>query len=153
MRNREPDRLLVEQAKGVVMLRYGVSSYESLAALARWAREAHVPLPELAHALVKGVCQGRTTPDDRGLVRWLEHRLRADIGEAADVPPRTGMPPVPMARRGGSGASVRVGGGMGGGIGGDMDGGVDGGVGGGGRQARQWRYASAVHAARALGSP
>ena len=134
------DPVLVEQAKGVVMLRYGVSSYEALAALARWAREAHVSLAELAHALVKGVCQGRATPDSRGLVRWLEHRLRADLDEAATAPP---TPVPPLARRsGGAPAAASVGVGHAGG-----------GVGGGGRAARQWRYSSAVHAARALGSP
>ena len=99
MTDRDRPRL-VEQAKGVVMLRYGVSSYEALAALARWAREAHVSLAELAHALVKGVCQGRATPDSRGLVRWLEHRLRADLDEAATAPrhPCRPWPGGPVAR-------------------------------------------------------
>ena len=102
----ESDRAIVEQAKGAIMLRYGVSSYESLAALARWGREAHVPLPDVAHAMVKGICQGRVTADNQGLVRWLEQRLRVDIGE----------PPTAVG-------------------------------------ARQWRYTSAVHAARDLGTP
>jgi hypothetical protein len=108
------ERAVVEQAKGVIMLRYGVSSYESLAALARWAREAHVSLPEVAHALVKGICQGRVTPETRGMVRWLEQRLRADIGEES----RATAPQAPATTA-----------------------------------ARQWRYVSAVHAARSLASP
>ena len=138
------DAVLVEQAKGVIMLRYGVSSYESLAALAQWAREAHVPIGELAHALVKGVCQGRVTPDTRGLVRWLEQRLRADIGDDATAPPAPAPEPTTVGASGFGGKARRAAGAAGGG---------GGGLGGGGRAARLWRYSSAVHAARALGNP
>jgi hypothetical protein len=144
------DRFVVEQAKGVIMLRYGVSSYESLAALARWGREAHVPLPELAHALVKGVCQGRVMPESRGLVRWLEHRLRADIGEpAAPLPAPPPAPTPPLARRSGSAsappsAPAPRGHGT---LAVESPAGA-----GAGRGPRQWRYSSAVHAARVRGS-
>lgn len=80
-RRRGADGALVEQAKGVLMLRYGVGSYEALAALARWSRDAEVDLPEIARLLVHGVCQGRDGLDDhdRCLVRWIEQRLREDI--------------------------------------------------------------------------
>lgn len=123
----EAERAVVEQAKGAIMLRYGVGSYESLAAMARWAREAHVTLPEVAHALVKGICQGRVTPETEGMVRWLEQRLRVDIGgESAVAVRRSPVATVTPARAPHS--SVATG-------------------------ARQWRYTSAVHAARALGSP
>lgn len=125
----EAARAIVEQAKGAIMLRYGVGSYESLAAMARWAREAHVTLPEVAHALVKGICQGRVTPETEGMVRWLEQRLRVDIGDepttaaarrrstaAEATPTRAPQSPVTTA-------------------------------------SRHWRYTTAVHAARALVSP
>ncbi len=129
------DRAVVEQAKGAIMLRYGVGSYESLAAMARWAREAHVTLPDVAHVLVTGICQGRVTPETRGMVRWLEQRLRAGIGEAPDDIPevrratesthrdtaaRHASPPAPRSPATGAGTG------------------------------RQWRYTSAVHAALAL---
>jgi hypothetical protein len=127
------DRAIVEQAKGVLMLRYGVGSYESLAAMARWAREAHVPLPELANALVKGICQGRVTPGTQGMVRWLEHRLRGDIGEAPGAAGRVGRPHSTVARHAPvhvpRPTAVAA-------AGGD----------------RQWRYTSAAHAARAVGN-
>jgi hypothetical protein len=126
------DRAVVEQAKGVIMLRYGVGSYESLAAMARWAREAQVTLQEVAHALVKGICQGRVTPETQGMVRWLEQRLRVDIGEAPRAAGEArrgtaivGQTPTQVPRSPVTAATA----------------------------ARQWRYPSAVHAARALGSP
>lgn len=151
---------VVEQAKGAIMLRYGVTSYESLAAMARWAREAHVSLEEVANAMVKGICQGRVTPETKGLVRWLEQRLRAGIGEAPataaaahatelrrrtvtetieprttrrspDSDPATATPAdqaMPATRANTAAAAAAA-------------------------AARQWRYSSAVHAARALRSP
>lgn len=132
MTDTESDRAVVEQAKGAIMLRYGVSSYESLAAMARWAREAQVPLEEVAHALVKGICQGRVTPETKGMVRWLEQRLRADIGEAPksvaqEVLRRsTAAGHTPMQAPRSPAATAAPG--------------------------PQWRYTSAVHAARALSS-
>lgn len=152
---------VVEQAKGAIMLRYGVTSYESLAAMARWAREAHVSIEDVAHAMVKGICQGRVTPETKGLVRWLEQRLRAGIAEApaaaaaaaapatelrrrtvterieprparrspdtapATVPPAETVIPETRANTAAAAAAVA---------------------------SRQWRYSSAVHAARALRS-
>jgi hypothetical protein len=133
MTDHEADLAVVEQAKGAIMLRYGVTSCESLAAMARWAHETQVSLPDLARALVKGVCQGRITPESRGVVRWLEHRLRADIGEPLPTAggqaaqPHAGVVPQAPAEPRRPQASAPV-------------------------APRQWRYASAVHAARALGS-
>ena len=88
---------VVEQAKGVLMLRYGIGSYESLATLAQWSRDAHVSLPELSRALVKGICQGHSGPRERGLVRWLEHRLREEVpGRDSTVPrPASTTAPAP----------------------------------------------------------
>jgi hypothetical protein len=151
---------VVEQAKGAIMLRYGVTSYESLAAMARWAREAHVSLEDVANAMVKGICQGRVTPETKGLVRWLEQRLRAGIAEAPAaaaaapatelrrrtiterIEPRTARrstdrapaaatpaaPAAPASPAAGTSTAAAA-------------------------AARQWRYSSAVHAARALRSP
>jgi hypothetical protein len=134
----DSDRFVVEQAKGAVMLRYGVGSYEALAAMARWAREAHVTIEDVAHALVKGICQGRVTPETQGMVRWLEQRLRSDIGGASPAPAAAAAAPAARAmtvrlsttaghappRESATAASAAA--------------------------ARQWRYTSAVHAARSL---
>ncbi len=78
-----PDTV-VEQAKGVLMFRYGVSSYEALAVLGRWAAESGYSLSIVARAITLGVCQGRwgTGRPDAGLVRWLENRLRAEVADA-----------------------------------------------------------------------
>ena len=93
----QPLDTVVEQAKGVLMLRYGIGSYESLAMLAQWSHDAHLSLPELSRTLVKGICQGHAGPRDRGVVRWLEHRLREEIpGQDARVttPPPAAPPPA-----------------------------------------------------------
>jgi hypothetical protein len=75
------EEAVVEQAKGALMLRYGVGSFEALAALVRWSQDVDVPVVRIARILMRGVCQGRTPPDDQGrwLLRWLEQRLREDI--------------------------------------------------------------------------
>jgi len=76
---------VVEQAKGVLMLRYGIGSYEALAVLGRWSQESGVAMEDVARAITHGVCQGHagTAPEQTGLVRWLEQRLRDDIVELA----------------------------------------------------------------------
>ena len=118
---------VIEQAKGVLMLRFGRGSYESLATLTQWSREADVTLLALCRAMVTGICQGRVTPADHHLVRWLEKRLRGEH------PGRLESGGSRRADRAGRGTrdtrSVP-----------DIS------------MARRWRYASAVHAARALGS-
>lgn len=129
------DKALVEQAKGALMLRYGVGSRESLAVLERWGREAGVPVRDIADALVTGICLGRVTSETDGVVRWLEQRLRGDIHrlreageEVAPLPSAAVVAaPVPAPRPGATppGATPVAG-------------------------HRQWRYTSAVHAARVL---
>jgi hypothetical protein len=121
-RTDEPiDGPVVEQAKGVLMLRYGISSYEALAALARWSRQVDRPLTELCHALVKGICQGRVTPDERALVRWLEQQLRNDLAAAPE--PRGQAPDGARQQHGTRPAPAG---------------------------GRRWRYGTAVHAARGV---
>jgi hypothetical protein len=70
-----------EQAKGVLMLRYGINSYEALAVLARWSHESASSIGELSRAITHGVCQGRAfgSPDEALLVRWIEQRLRSEV--------------------------------------------------------------------------
>lgn len=129
----ESDRSVVDQARGVLMLRYGVGSRESLAVLDRWAQEAGVAVTTVASALVHGICLGRVDAETEVVVRWLEQRMRGDISDlrgedegaagarAASAPgERTVLATVPAPT-----PSV---------------------------PARQWRYSSAVHAARVLRS-
>ena len=132
------DRALLEQAKGVLMLRYGIGSLEALAVLATWSREAGADLVDLARGLVWGVCQGRVEPDDEGLVTWLHHRLRTEVhpAEQSVTPAAPSVPAAPAAARARTSAEIQrpattedrqppdV------------------------RVLKRWRYASAVHAAR-----
>lgn len=127
----ESDSCVVEQAKGALMLRYGIGARESLAVLDRWAQEAGVAVGEVATALVHGICLGQETAETDGLVRWLEQRMRGDISDvrAQDAGAAEGsasggstdVAPVPSPA-----PTVPA--------------------------PRQWRYASAVHAARVLRS-
>lgn len=86
---------LVEQAKGALMMRYGVDSYQALALLVRWAHITHAPVPTIAHALLRGICEGNPQIEvrHRPLIRWLEAQLRdgnPDPAQPTPVWPRTG---------------------------------------------------------------
>jgi hypothetical protein len=128
----DSDSAVVEQAKGALMLRYGIGSRESLAVLERWALDAGAPVHDVADALVNGICLGRVAPEADGMVRWLEQRLRGDVSEvratAAEpaplLSPGAVAAPIPAPRPGTTPATGH----------------------------RQWRYTSAVHAARVLRS-
>jgi hypothetical protein len=125
----ESDSCVVEQAKGALMLRYGIGSRESLAVLDRWAHEAGVAVTEMATALVHGICLGRVSAGTDVMVRWLEQRMRGDISDV-----RTDAGAARLAPAEGTGAGT---------------------VAAPNRSAsvpRQWRYSSAVHAARVLRS-
>ena len=56
-RRRYSTRAVVEQAKGAVMLRYGVESHVALGILACWARGLDIPFEKLAQAVVDGVTE------------------------------------------------------------------------------------------------
>jgi len=71
-------RYLLERAKGALMMRYGIDSYQALAVLVHWSRQARTPLSLVAHTLVHGICEGnpQTAARERALARWLEQQLR-----------------------------------------------------------------------------
>lgn len=78
------DAAVLEQAKGALMLRYGISSYLAFAALLRWAHEADTTLDTIARTLVHDICQGeQTEPGGPSLARWLEDQLRHNLPEDA----------------------------------------------------------------------
>ena len=72
---------LIEQAKGALMLRYGIDSHQAFAVLVRWAQATHTPVRTVAHTLLHGICEGnpQTEVRQRALTRWLEAQLRADV--------------------------------------------------------------------------
>jgi hypothetical protein len=87
----DKSRTLIEQAKGALMMRYGVDSHQAFAVMLRWSRTTGTPVPVLAHTLLHGVCEGNpeTETRQRTLVRWLEDQLRdgdLDVGHATPVP-------------------------------------------------------------------
>ena len=69
---------LVEQAKGALMLHYGIDSHQALAVLVGWARTSHTPVTHIAHTLLRGICEGNPQTEVRqpALLRWLEEQLR-----------------------------------------------------------------------------
>jgi len=95
-------RAVVEQAKGALMLRYGIDSHQAFAVLVRWSRVSRTPVPTIAHTLIHGICQGnpQTELRQRPLIRWLEIELRRNDPEPeglATAP--TGREPVPEIPR------------------------------------------------------
>lgn len=69
----------VEQAKGALMLRYGINSHEAYALLLRWAHEAGTDAGRVAHVLLHAICQNDPATEEREshLVRWLTAQLRS----------------------------------------------------------------------------
>lgn len=89
-------RAVIEQAKGVLILRHGIDEDQAFAVLSRWSQTTNTKLRTIAETLVRAVCQGdRTYEHDPALVRWLHEQLRQslagtelEIAPAADA--RTG---------------------------------------------------------------
>lgn len=74
----DKSRALIEQAKGAVMMRYGIDSHQAFAVMLRWSRVTGTTVPVIAHTLLHGVCEGNPETElrQRSLVRWLEDQLR-----------------------------------------------------------------------------
>ncbi|HZJ06188.1 MAG TPA: ANTAR domain-containing protein [Nocardioidaceae bacterium] len=71
---------VIEQAKGALMLRYGIGSYHAFASLLRWSRGTNTPMETVAHTLVRDICRGgHREPRDPELVRWLDDRHRGNM--------------------------------------------------------------------------
>jgi hypothetical protein len=70
-------RATVEQAKGALMLRYGMDTFQAFALIVRWSRLTHTPVHTLAEALVHGVGESNPPTENRhhALVHWLEDQL------------------------------------------------------------------------------
>jgi hypothetical protein len=76
----ESAEAVLEQAKGALMLRYGIGACEAFGILVQWSHDADVSVVDLAGTLMSGICLGQIPKDDPRavLVRWLENRLRTD---------------------------------------------------------------------------
>lgn len=82
------EHAVVEQAKGVLMLRYGIGSFEALAVIRRWASETQHSALQVSHTITHGICQGqrRAWDEDPEFIRALERRFRDDL--ATELPER-----------------------------------------------------------------
>lgn len=67
----------IEQAKGVMMLLYGVNSHTAYAVLLRWSRRSGADIDRLAHVLLHAICQNDPLTEVREaqLVRWMRTQL------------------------------------------------------------------------------
>jgi hypothetical protein len=74
----DANRALIEQAKGALMLRYGMDHFQAFALIVRWSRLTHTSVHSLAETLVHGLGEANTHTDarQRPLIRWLEDQLR-----------------------------------------------------------------------------
>lgn len=71
---------LIEQAKGVLIFRYGIPAEAAQSLLELWAAETDSDVDQVAHAVIHEICQGdRSVPSEPALVRWLEDRLRREF--------------------------------------------------------------------------
>jgi len=77
------NRPLIEQAKGALMMHFGMDSYQAFAVMVRWSRVTHVPVRTIAHTLLHGICEGNPQIESRQrpLIRWLEDQLRHNDAE------------------------------------------------------------------------
>lgn len=70
---------VLEQAKGALMLRFGIGSYPAFAMLVKWAHDNDTSPQVVAHILVRGICQGE--PPSGSLERALLEQLEQQMGE------------------------------------------------------------------------
>lgn len=75
-----PPGAVLEQAKGVLIFRYGIGADAALGLIELWAAERDATVDAVAQAVVRDICEGdRSQPSDPALVRWLEDRLRHEL--------------------------------------------------------------------------
>lgn len=74
----DANRVTVERAKGMLMRRYGLDSFQAFSLMVRWARQTQTPVHTLAKTLVQGLAEEdpQTERRHRPLTRWLEGQLR-----------------------------------------------------------------------------
>lgn len=81
MREAMDSRAAIEQAKGMLMLRYGVDADRAFAVLRRWSQDSNTKLRTIADALVNAVCPVEQPGDcDPALVGWLRAQIGRDCG-------------------------------------------------------------------------
>ncbi|MGH3318262.1 MAG: ANTAR domain-containing protein [Nocardioidaceae bacterium] len=80
-------RAVIEQAKGALVLRYGIPPDRAFGVLRRWSQDRNIKLRTIAEALI-AVSRGEgTAAFDADLVGWLQETL-----DRAEVPPSDPIP-------------------------------------------------------------
>ena len=71
-------RAVIEQAKGALILRYGLDDDAAFALLRRWSQTSNVKVHTVADKLINGVCRGspRHTGTDQ-LADWLQQQVHS----------------------------------------------------------------------------
>jgi hypothetical protein len=69
-------RAVIEQAKGALMLRFGIEDSAAFAVLRRWSQDSNVKLRTVAETLVNLVCsEGSQTGEGHALAQWLHDQI------------------------------------------------------------------------------
>jgi ANTAR domain len=80
-------RAVIEQAKGALVLRYGIPPERAFAVLRRWSQDRNIKLRTIADALI-AVSRGEgTTAFDADLVGWLRESLDRAEAPSPDSDP------------------------------------------------------------------
>jgi aryl carrier-like protein len=78
LRQAMDSRAVIDQAKGALMLRYGLDDVAAFALLRRWSQSSNRKVRTIADTLVSVVCaDGSRVPPDAGLAHWLEREVLA----------------------------------------------------------------------------
>jgi ANTAR domain len=87
LREAMDSRAVIEQAKGALVLRFGMPPERAFAVLRRWSQERNIKLRTIAEALI-AVSRGEgTAAFDSDLVGWLRETLdRADVAPPESDP-------------------------------------------------------------------
>ena len=74
----DANRVAVERAKGALMRRYGLQTFQAFSLMVRWSRLTRTPIHTLARTLVQRVDEAdpQSPRRHRLLIRWLEDQLR-----------------------------------------------------------------------------
>lgn len=69
-------RAVIEQAKGALILRFGLDEDSAFGVLRRWSQESNIKLRTIADSLVNDVCSAQSrTPGDPELAGMLAAKL------------------------------------------------------------------------------
>jgi hypothetical protein len=75
-------RAVIDQAKGALILRYGLDDDAAFALLRRWSQTSNTKVRTIAETLIKVCRDGSRTSAQSDLAEWLEHQVCDPLPEA-----------------------------------------------------------------------